>query len=662
MSVDRSSRQELQLRAIREILRASTEALPIDDILTIITNIVIIVFDATTAWLMRIEDGMLQTRVARGEHTDNVPQNVSVQRLAGDYAPRYLEHPITFQPAEIDRSDPLLGVFADTGLAVTVVPIRAGERPVGLLGFTMEPTASIDLLFPITMADQAAAAIVSAKEREEARTWRERLGAVFDQMAEPVMIFDAEGRLTLFNNAAASLLSPRGVRVGATTADLVDKLDLTHPDGSPIKPEETSAARAFRRQRGEIRQEYVIETDAGRRFVETRGAPLILDGRVAGAVDLWRDITAFKEAEEERARLLSQVEGERTWLRTVIDNSPVGIILVEDVHGRRVVANRQAEALFGRPLPPEGGIDQYVGQIYHVDGTPLVREELATLRALHGETITREEELLRRPDGESRVYASAVPISRDHQIIGAVVIYEDITRIRELERLREEWTSIVAHDLRQPVTVISGYASILDREVKRKALPEQTARMIEHIIVSTQSLNRMVDDLLDVSRIESGRLEIERCPVEMPRLVRGVVERMAAVTGDHPLYLRVHGEIPRVRVDPSRIEQVLTNLLSNAAKYSFPRSEIDVDVQRRGPEVEVAVTNRGPGIPESEMPHLFTRFYRARGARREGVPGLGLGLYISRGIVVAHGGRIWATSIPNQTTTFFFTVPVDQAG
>ncbi|HEX5416741.1 MAG TPA: PAS domain S-box protein [Chloroflexota bacterium] len=371
-----------------------------------------------------------------------------------------------------------------------------------------------------------------------------------------------------------------------------------------------------------------------------------------------RDITERKKAEEERQALLHELEDERTWLRTVIERSPIGILLVEGAHGERVVANTRAEKLFGQALPPEGGIGQYVGQILHPDGNPRQPQELAVTRALHGEPVFGEEELLRHADGtETRALVSAVPIRAHGLITGAVVVYEDITRIRDLERLREEWTSVIAHDLRQPVTVITAYGSLLRRRIE-KTVGENDRAALDHILTAAHNLNKMIADLLDISRIEAGRLELEKQPVDLPALVRAVVARLAPLTDGHPIQIQVAGEIPTVAADPTRVEQVLGNLLSNAVKYGYPNTPIQVAIARDPAGALVSVTNEGPGIAPTELPHLFTRFYRSPVAHQRAVPGIGLGLYISKGIVEAHHGRIWVDSVVGGRTTFHFLLPL----
>jgi signal transduction histidine kinase len=167
----------------------------------------------------------------------------------------------------------------------------------------------------------------------------------------------------------------------------------------------------------------------------------------------------------------------------------------------------------------------------------------------------------------------------------------------------------------------------------------------------------MIADLRDLSQIDLRRLTLRRKPVDLPALVRDIVERSAELTKDHAVSVHIRGEIPTLELDPDRIEQVVVNLLSNAAKYSDAGCPIEVQITVAESDVEVAMTNRGPGIPPGELPAIFTRFYRAERDQGGGVPGLGLGLYIAKGLVEAHGGRIWAESLPGETTTFRFTLP-----
>lgn len=215
---------------------------------------------------------------------------------------------------------------------------------------------------------------------------------------------------------------------------------------------------------------------------------------------------------------------------------------------------------------------------------------------------------------------------------------------------------MVAHDLRQPVTLISGYATL----VAQQATPDTALfqKQVEHIRVSARRLNRMIADLLDASRFEARHLTLERQEIDLPLLVRAVVDRMREITTGHPVTVEISGEIPLLKADPGRLEQVLGNLLSNAAKYSDADTEIQVSVARYGVEIQVAITNQGGGISPEDLPHLFTRFYRTHATHSNRIDGLGLGLYIAKNLVEAHGGRIHVDSVPGQTTTFSFSLPL----
>jgi len=250
-------------------------------------------------------------------------------------------------------------------------------------------------------------------------------------------------------------------------------------------------------------------------------------------------------------------------------------------------------------------------------------------------------------------------ISEDRQELTAA-----LQREHELERQREEFISVVAHDLRGPITVISGFVELLQRQPVEQHGGPKEERVLANIAASAERLKRMVSDLLDASRLEARRLELRREKVDLPVLVRDVVERVSELTKGHDVQFMVCGVLPPVDADPARVEQILSNLLSNAAKYSYPETPILVRVapepSEQPREALVSVTNQGVGVPSEEIPRLFSRFHRTAAVGVSGKPGLGLGLYITKGLVEAHGGRVWVESEPERTTTFFFTLPLAQ--
>jgi PAS domain S-box-containing protein len=357
---------------------------------------------------------------------------------------------------------------------------------------------------------------------------------------------------------------------------------------------------------------------------------------------------------EERAQLLGREQA-------ILENAPFGISFV-DAQSGRLLMNPAGQSILGQQPVPQGGPAPSLGQLLHPNGQPYASDELPSTRALRGEATASEEALITRTDGQQvPVLERAAPIRGENgRVTGAVVVFQDISLLKELEQLRSEWTAVIAHELRQPTTIILAYAGLLAREVKRDSHSPIEKKAAENVLVSARKLNRMIGDLLDVSRMLAGQFTIQPAALDLAVVVREVVERSSPIVGAHPLRVEVPSDLTTIVADSARIEQVLTNLLSNAAKYGFPESAIDVVVSEQAMAINVMVTNRGEGIPPEELPHLFERFYRTSGARGGPVKGLGLGLFICKGIVQAHGGRIWAESIPGQTTTFHFTLPFER--
>lgn len=410
------------------------------------------------------------------------------------------------------------------------------------------------------------------------------------------------------------------------------------------------------RRRSSFSVDYrIIRQDGATRTIRQEGeASIGEDGRVR-LLGVIRDITEQKQIQEAREKALRDLAAERTWLSTLIERSPVAFILLGD-GGRRVVFNRRAQELIGG----DGGrlsLQQLLTAVCLPSGIRMAPSELPSTRALVGEWVLSEEVALRRRDGTLiPALASAGPIEdEDGKRLGAVVVFEDIRALKALDRMREEWTSIVAHDLRQPLTVISTQGQLLARKLGQTN-PELLAPS-EHILASVGLLNRMVGDLLDMSRIEAHRLSLELQPVELEALARKVIERLSQELEQQEVVIDASSPLPQVMVDPIRFEQILVNLLSNAAKYGERSAAIRVVLRRKEEGLTIEVINRGRGIPQEELANLFTRFHRTDGAKKSRVGGLGLGLYITRGLVEAHGGGISAESSPGGNTVFRISLP-----
>jgi signal transduction histidine kinase len=284
-------------------------------------------------------------------------------------------------------------------------------------------------------------------------------------------------------------------------------------------------------------------------------------------------------------------------------------------------------------------------------------DELPAERATaRGETINSLELLVIGPE-EQRIpmLVSATPVFVEGRRVGAVVVFQDIHLLKELERLREEWTAVIAHDLRQPVAGIALSAELL-ATFHARGQHERVPTFIERIKQSTARLQRMIEDLLDASRIEAHRLSIDATPVDLGLLIAWTCAGVPELKERALEWAPPSREIVAC-VDRHRVEQILTNLLTNACKYGDPDGPIGVELVLREQEAEIIVSNRGPGLEPEERATLFQRFARSREAKKAGVEGIGLGLYITKGLVEAHGGRIWVESTPHESTRFHFTLP-----
>lgn len=229
----------------------------------------------------------------------------------------------------------------------------------------------------------------------------------------------------------------------------------------------------------------------------------------------------------------------------------------------------------------------------------------------------------------------------------------------EMQRMRSELISAVSHELRTPLGFIKSYGTTLLREDAPIDRPTRQ-RFLRIIDEETDKLEHMIDELLDASRLQAGHLPIDRKPVHLPALLARAVDKAAPAleASGHPVTLAIPDGDLRVLADALRIEQVLDNLLENAARYSEADSPIEVDLVAEDGRVLVAVSNRGEPISEDELEHIFEPFYRGHHARERRVHGAGLGLAISRGIVEAHDGKLWAECHKDNTTSFFLTLPL----
>ena len=279
-----------------------------------------------------------------------------------------------------------------------------------------------------------------------------------------------------------------------------------------------------------------------------------------------------------------------------------------------------------------------------------------------GETVHAEEMVFSVvPDGRSvRALVNATPIRSEHdEVVSVVVTLQDMTELEELERLRAEFLGMVSHELRTPLTSIRGSATTVLDDVSAFA-PGEVRQFLRIIVDQADRMRGLISDLLDVAHIETGSLSVDPEPADVASLVDEARKTFLSGGGREGLSIDIAPDLPLVMADARRIVQVLGNLFSNAARHSEDPFPIRVTAVRRDIHVVFSVADEGKGIKAERLPHLFRKFARLAGGERErDLDGVGLGLAICKGVVEAHGGRIWAESDgPGRGARFTFTIPV----
>lgn len=384
---------------------------------------------------------------------------------------------------------------------------------------------------------------------------------------------------------------------------------------------------------------------------------------VAFTLDDRRLLSAFADQAAiavHNARLYQQVIREKRRLDAIIENSGDGIMIL-DADRRIQVFNRSLSAMTGIPA------DEAIGRFCH---------EVLSLKTEEGESVCETmcplwetvpgqhlyvEGNFHRADGATLTLGITYSLLTDDQgrVLNIIANVRDITRFREAEDMKTTFISVISHELKTPVALIKGYAGTL----RRKDVQWDPETLDEHLAVieeESDRLNRLIDNLLDVSRLQAGVLKLDKGYVRMDRLAERVVETFRTQSQRHMFSLDFPSDFPVVPGDEQRLRQVLENLLSNAIKYSPDGGTIRVSGRVDKRYVYIAVTDEGIGIPESEQEQIFERFYRVENALSRRTQGAGLGLYLCRAIVEAHGGRIWVESKPGYGSTFVFTLPREE--
>ena len=386
------------------------------------------------------------------------------------------------------------------------------------------------------------------------------------------------------------------------------------------------------------------------------------------------DITQRRAAER-------QVEHRLAFLQHLLDALPSSVYLVQGAEARLVLANRAAAVLWGAEWrvgqPMLDFLERNQIRICDTQGKALPPAAFATVRALaEGQTVIQQQEVIHHADGTTLpVLVNAVAIEGQDLLAGleatvgngqadvaspaALMMHQDVSALKEAERLKDEFIAIAAHELRAPLAILKGYAHTLLQQQHGRGLElkEWQQEALDNIDLATRQLVELTEELLDVTRLQAGRLALHPEATDLVALARQVIKRLQRTTQQHRLSLRCSQEHLVVTLDPGRMKQVLTNLVGNAIKYSPQGGPIEVAVWAEPQTAEVILSTRdeGIGIPARQQAGIFGRFFRAANART--LPGTGLGLYICRSLVDLHGGRLWFASVEERGTTFFLALP-----
>ncbi len=489
-------------------------------------------------------------------------------------------------------------------------------------------------------------AAAQAQEREG------RLRTIVDNAAEGILAIAEDGTITTANPAAREMFAADGSSlVGRCFDDLLaEPPDRPKPTFADIRPEPGS-------ERGVLRAVDGCRTD-GSTFPLEAMVSEIPDGAERLFIGIMRDITERRQAEERLQHQIGVAERAESSARAVLDAAGDAMILIGR-DGMILTLNRQFSVTFGVDADEVSAtpMREYGKRL---DRTFADADRFrALLYASIGDTETQIADSFQQQWPVARdleLYSIFVKTGRGEEL-GRLYAFRDVTHQRELDRAKNEFISLVSHELRTPLTSIKGYVDLLlDGEVGDLE-PEQH-EFLEIVGSNAERLVGLINDLLDISRIEAGRIELNLAPVALGPLLDRILTSFRPQLDDkrQQVSLTVAPDLPPVLADEDRLTQVFANLLSNAHKYTPAGGRIDVSVRADERAVTVDIVDSGIGMSDDELASLFTRFFRARNRTTQEVGGTGLGLSITRSLVELHHGTITVTSEPGKGSTFSVTI------
>jgi two-component system phosphate regulon sensor histidine kinase PhoR len=347
----------------------------------------------------------------------------------------------------------------------------------------------------------------------------------------------------------------------------------------------------------------------------------------------------------------NEITREKEYHQALLGGMAEGVILVDE-KGRILLVNDALQKLLS--------ISSRVIDKIPLEAIRNAELEEAIHQALQKGTH-RSFEITLPPSGGKTFEVNVAAIASSHEgfptVKGVIVVFHDITRLKELEKVRRDFVANVSHELRTPLTMIKGYAETLVDGAWREESAYSFIQIIKH---HTDRLTKIVEDLLTLSKIESKEVSLKRERIEVSEFVKEMIDFLREGSDKKGISI-VQDQAPlpvMVEADRNLLEQVFINLLDNAIKYTPEGGRIEISSLQKGPEILVMIRDNGIGIPKEDVKRIFERFYRVDKGRSQEMGGTGLGLSIVKHIIQAHGGRIWAESEMGKGSSFFFTIPI----
>lgn len=355
--------------------------------------------------------------------------------------------------------------------------------------------------------------------------------------------------------------------------------------------------------------------------------------------------------------LIEREADQRKRLETIIQQLPVGV-MITDSQGTVVQVNKKIDTMLGMKFPI--GVSVHGDPLVktQVNGKPIGRSKGPLAKVLAtGKPSTQEVAIERKDGGHAYLHISASGIhNRAGKLIAAASIISDVTHQKEMEKRKDDFVNMASHELKTPITSMKLYTELLMRRITQYG-DGKAVKILDNISDQMERLQKLVNDLLDVSRLQTGKLSFSKEEFRLDLLVKEIVDVLQGATPNQSLVYRKHTPII-VYADKFRIYQVITNLITNAAKYSPNGQKILVDVYKQQSKAVVSIQDFGIGIAKNQQKKIFERLYQVTDDKEKTFPGFGMGLYISKEIVTRHNGSIWVTSEKGKGSIFYFSLPI----